>query len=215
VNLLANDCCTDVRSLVFSLFFPTIYQFQHKKNAKSVWPSQWNEQDQILNQCSFLPFINGLKTEVAVNIETGEWKVAKGHVMAKGAQSGGFCSDMALCLGTMLATFVIVLSNPRKQLIILVANGLTQAPSMILCLKKVSWAFSLASIIKEILRGLGTLSCLYLARWLLCKLCPYLSLIIQEYVEYGLGLEVSHESGNSIVKWHSFPSAEGVMLSTK
>lgn len=64
----------------------------------------------------------------------------------------------------MLATFVRVFGNPRKELGIMVVNGLTQASCTTLWLKKVSWTFSLASVIKEILCSVRTFSCLYLAQ---------------------------------------------------
>lgn len=108
----------------------------------------------------------------------------------------------------MLTTFVIVLIGKSWESWWL----MTQAPCTILWLKQRSWAFSLACRIKEILHGVRTFSCLYLAHWLLCKFCPFLALVIQEYIEEGLGLEVSHERDNSIVKQHSFCSAEFVPL---
>lgn len=47
--------------------------------------------------------------------------------MAKQGQSDTFGSGVSLCPGAMSARFVIVLCSLRRELGIMVANGLTQA----------------------------------------------------------------------------------------
>lgn len=58
------------------------------------------------------------------------------QVTATRGQSDTFGSAMALCPGPVLATFVIVLCCPRRELGITVANGVTQAACTILGLRK-------------------------------------------------------------------------------